>query len=95
MMPRCRCLSVALVCACVAQGVKAPSAAVISFIVSPAPVVVASSTASVNSGMTVVDTVSGKLYDVRPAQTALRRASAPTETPLASTIWPPPDRSKA
>jgi hypothetical protein len=83
-MPRCpRCLSIALVCSCLAQGVKAPSAAVVSWIVSPSAVVVASSSGTASITGTMVNTVIGKVYDV----------SRPTETILAS-IWPPPDRTK-
>ena len=93
MMPRCpRCLSVALVCTCLVQGMKSPPASVVSFIVSPGFTVVSSSTASINSTMTVVNTVYGsKPYDVSPDRKPLY--GEPTDTRLIY-IWPPPDRSK-
>jgi hypothetical protein len=76
--PRCsRCISVGLVCACLFQGIKAPPTAVISWITSPSPVVVASSaTASVSS--LAVNTVLGKTYDVAPIRKPLH--GEPDET---------------
>ena len=69
-----RWVSTGLICACLFQSVKAPSAGVISWITSPAPVVVASSTASVASTMTspiALNALSGKTYDVAPTRKAL------------------------
>ena len=90
-MPRCsRCLSIALVCSCLAQGVKAPPASVVSLIVSPGFTVVSSSTATVQSP-TFVNTVHGaKPYDVSPV---LKPLYGEHDTPVVY-IWPPPDRSK-
>jgi len=94
MMPRCpRCLSVALVCACLAQGVKAPPAPVISWILSAGPVAVGSSTAS--STMTVVNTVVGKTHDVAPARKVLYgEHDAPSPENPIFYVWKPPDPSK-
>ena len=80
----------ALVCACFAQGAKTPPSAVVSWIVSPAPVVVASSTASVNSTMTALNTVLGKIYDVSPAP---KPVYGEHDTPVVY-VWPPPDPTK-
>jgi hypothetical protein len=90
-MLRCpRCLSVALVCACFAQGVKAPPASVVSLITSPGFTVTSSSTASVNSTMNVVNTVLGKVYDVSPAT---KPVYGEHDTPVVY-VWPPPDPTK-
>ena len=90
MMGRCaKCLSVGLVCTCLLQGVKAPPASVISWIVSPGPVVVTSSTASINNTMTVVNTLNGKFYDVGPVRQPLYGEHA-----TGTHVWPPPDRTK-
>jgi hypothetical protein len=58
----CRFVSVGLVCACTAQGAKAPPAAVIGSIVSP--VVTPVSTNAVPADQYVADTVTGRVYKV-------------------------------
>jgi hypothetical protein len=63
-------ISAGLVCACFLQGAKVPSSGVISWITSPSPVVVASSTASAVTQPAALNAVSGKVYDVAPARKA-------------------------
>jgi hypothetical protein len=87
---RCRHLvSVGLVCACMAQGVEAPPAAVIGTIVGPVLTVASTSSTSADS---VADTVTGRVYKisavaerspmvVMPSTTAM----APSTVTLAST----------
>jgi hypothetical protein len=66
-------VSAGLVCACLFQGVKAPSVGVISWITSPAPVVVASSTAAASTMTSPIalNALSGKTYDVAPTRKTL------------------------
>jgi len=65
-----RWVSAGLVCACLFQGVSAPSVGVISWITSPASVVMASSTSSLTSTI-ALDALSGKTYDVAPERKTL------------------------
>ena len=89
MLPRCRrCLSIALVCTCLAQDVKAPPAPVVSWIVSS--VWTAPSSSPAVTTMTVPNTVIGKFYDVAPVRKPLYGEH---DTPVVY-IWPPPDSTK-
>jgi hypothetical protein len=55
-------VSVGLICACLAQGAKAPPAAVVGAIVGP--VVTPVATNAVPSDQYVVDTVTGRIYQI-------------------------------
>jgi hypothetical protein len=98
-MRRCpRCLSVGLVCLCLSQGVKAPPAAAVSWIVS-GPAVVTSSTASTSTvfAYSAVNAVTGgKPYDVSPQRPQLygEYGGRPKPTGAGDVRWSPPDLSK-
>jgi hypothetical protein len=91
-LPRCpRCLSIVLVCACVAQGAQAPPASVVSWIVSPG---FSLTTSSIASTMTImVNSVTGvKPYDVSPAR---KPPYGEHDEPLVVIhYWRPPDPSE-
>ena len=75
-MFRCtRCVSIGLVCCCLAQGIKAPPAAAVSLMTTPGgAVTVAASTASSVSAINhpiAVNAVLGKVYDISPPRKAL------------------------
>jgi hypothetical protein len=74
-MFRCpKCVSMGLVCCCLWQGIKAPPAAAVSLMTSPAgPVAVTASTTSnvAYAHPITVNAVFGKIYDVSPARKAL------------------------
>ena len=58
----CRLVSAGLVCACLAQGAKAPPAAVVGAMVGP--VVTQASTNAVSADQYVADTVTGRVYKI-------------------------------
>ena len=95
-MRRCpRCLSIGLVCLCLAQGVKTPPAAAVSLIVS-APATVTASTSSVSAYSAVNAVTWGKPYDVSPQRPQLygEHGGRPKATAAGDMYWSLPDISK-